>query len=162
MQKMSINIKIMVVLLIYLFFGFAVNALTYTCCTLIGWQGEFGWLWDSNMRDFNEMIRFFASTTGLPYIVLGILWLVTLRNEKVEYYNYKRTGLIGVSIGVAMINVLLYSSFYLDMLIGDMSSTGGLVFIFFPFYAVIFGGIGYAVGYIISLKIDERRKRTEK
>jgi len=162
MQEMSVSIRIMRVLLISLFFGFIVNALTYTCCTLVGWQGEFSWLWDSNMRDFNDMMRFFAGTTGVPYIVLGILWLVTLRNEKVEYYNYKKAGLIGASIGVAIINVFLYSSFYLDMLVGDMSSTGGLVFIFFPFYAVIFGGIGYAVGYIISLKIEERRKRAKK
>lgn len=162
MQKMSINIRIIVVLLIYLFFAFIVNFLTYTCCTLIWWQGEFGWLWDSNMRDFNEMMRFFGSTIGLPYIVIGVLWLVILRNEKVEYYNYKKAGLIGMAIGVALLNILSCSSFYLDILIGDISSTGSLVFFFFPFHSVIFGGVGYAVGYVILLKIEEKRKRAEK
>ena len=154
MQEVSMNIKILRVLLISLFFGFIVNTLTYTCCTLIGWQGEFGWFWDSNMSDFNEMMRFFGSVTGMPYIVLGVLWLVILRNEKVEYYNYKKKGIIGASIGVALINILLYSSYYLDLLIGDISSTGGLVFIFFPFYAFICGGIGYIAGYSVSQKIE--------
>lgn len=157
MQEVSINIRIIRVILISLFFGFLVNAFTYICCTLIGWPGEFSWLWDSNLRDFSEMMRSLFSTTGAPYIILGIFWIIVLRNKEVEYYKHKRKGLIGAFIGIVIINVLLYSAFYLDMLIGDVSLTGALVFIFPPFYAVICGVVGFGIGYSIALKIEEKK-----
>lgn len=154
-------IKIVKIIFIFLLLGFIINALTYICCTLIGWPGNFNWLWDTNLSDFSEMMKFVVTTTAIPYLALGILWLIILRNEKVESYNHKKAGLIGALIGIALINILLYSSYYLDLLIGDVSSTGGLVFLFFPFYALIFGVIGFLIGYVISLKIKGRREESD-
>jgi hypothetical protein len=120
---------------------------------LVSGPSDFIWLLKEDYKDPAAFIQI-SLITVFPYVVFGFIWVIALSDKKQKNYKERKKGIIGALIGIAVINFVLYLDYYLDLLIGDVSSTGSLIFFFFPFCSIICGGIGYAVGYSVSQKVE--------
>ena len=143
-------------ILIFILIGAGVYVFTYLISGLIAGPSRFSWLLRIDFEQPAEFIRALM-ITEIPYIVLGFLWILRLSNREIKNYEEEKAGMIGALIGVVVINFVLYLVYYLDLLIGDTSSTGSLIFFVFPFFAGFFGAFGYALGHVFYWKI--RRKK---
>lgn len=87
----------------------------------------------------------FAIWNCLPLIVLGvmdllIIWHMIEKTKKVSLIL--RAGFIGLELGTIPLILLGHVAWYFDLdSTATGSSTSGLIFIFIPIYAVIFGVI---------------------
>lgn len=105
--------------------------------------------------DFNNPGSFILqlAISEIPYLLLALLWIYLLKDKNTTEKRNKKAGLYGAFIMIVIINVLLYASYYLDLLVGDISSTGSLIFIIYPFYALLAGGIGFIIGFLFYRKL---------
>lgn len=154
---MQINKNIRTIL-IFMLIGAGVYVFTYLVSGLIAGPSGFSLLLKMDYEQPAEFIMVFM-ITEIPYIILGFLWMLKLNNREIENYGEEKAGMIGALIGVVVINFVLHLGYYLDLLIGDVSSTGSLIFFVFPFFAGFFGAFGYALGHVFYWKTRNKKDK---
>lgn len=154
-MQMNKNIR---TILIFLLIGVGVYVFTYLVSGLIAGPSRFSWLLKIDYEQPAEFIKALI-ITEIPYVVFGFLWILKLSDKKeIKNYEEEKTGMISAFIGIVVTNFLLYLIYYLDLLIGNTSSTGSLIFFVFPFFAAFFGVVGYALGHVFYWKRRQKNK----
>lgn len=107
---------------------------------------------------FNSYV-FFTSIRLIPYLLLGGIVLILVKNQKAAAVGVSWGGLFGVS---AMIIIGSWTSLHALYTGGHVFSTTALSFLVLPFFAIVTGVIGGLIGWgICFLYKDGTRNEME-
>lgn len=95
----------------------------------------------------------------IPYSLLAILGMIFLSRKNNRKKRSIKYGMISSFLLIFLTNIFLYTTAEINIYSGDLSSTAGLVEIFFPLYATFSGAIGYGIGWSVGRYVEKKEKR---
>jgi hypothetical protein len=94
-----------------------------------------------------------------PYLILILGIFFTFRTTKEELKLGNKYGAIISYLLIVLSQIFFHSIVWVDVLGENPSASAGMTFLFFPPFAIIFGGLGYICGWFFGCFLETRRKK---